>query len=361
MIIRESNSFREAKYNFTTCLGSRKNGENEMSMPNINMWGKALTVMPRIDKAEWDALDIVSRWLIATRSAVIIMTFTSAAFAGLLAYKVGKFDLTLWLLVTFGLCLAHATNNIVNDITDHYNGVDQGNYFRNQYGPQTIEAGFMSVRQMVEYAIMTGLAALAIGGYLVWLRGDIALWLLGAGAFFVLFYTWPLKYIGMGEPAVLLVWGPLMVGGGYYIITGSWSNDVAMASIAYALGPTAVLFGKHIDKLEADSGKKIRTLPVILGEKASRYSVVGMLIAQFFVVAYLVVTGYFHPVMLIVLASAPSLKRVLRVYRHPRPEGPPPELPHGVWPLYFVATAFWYNRRFGLFFLLGLLVDATLI
>ncbi len=44
-------------------------------MPNISMWGKALTVMPRIDKAEWDALDIVSRWLIATRSAVIIMTF----------------------------------------------------------------------------------------------------------------------------------------------------------------------------------------------------------------------------------------------------------------------------------------------
>jgi hypothetical protein len=28
-------------------------------------------------------LDVVSRWLIAARSAVIIMTFTSAAFAGL--------------------------------------------------------------------------------------------------------------------------------------------------------------------------------------------------------------------------------------------------------------------------------------
>jgi 1,4-dihydroxy-2-naphthoate octaprenyltransferase len=331
-----------------------------MSTPNISMWGKALTAMPRIDKSEWDALDIVSRWLIATRSAVIIMTFTSAAFAGLLAFKEGSFNFTLWALLTAGLCLAHATNNIVNDLTDSYNGVDKDNYFRTQYGPQTIEAGFMTVRQMMVYAVVTGAAALAIGGYLVFLRGEIALWLLGSGAFFVLFYTWPLKYIGMGEPAVLLVWGPLMVGGGFYIITGAWSNEVAVASIAYALGPTAVLFGKHIDKLDADSDKKIRTLPVILGEKASRYSVVGMLIAQFFVVSYLVYTGFFHPIMLIVLGAALSLDRVFKVFSHPRPSSPPKELPDGVWPLYFVATAFWYNRRFGLLFLVGLLLDSVL-
>ena len=331
-----------------------------MSMPNIRMWGKALTVMPRIDKNEWDALDIVSRWLIATRAAVIIMTFTSAAFAGILAYKAGQFDWLLWSLVTGGLCLAHATNNIINDLTDHYKGVDKDNYFRTQYGPQTIEAGFMTVKQMMLYAVVTGGAALAVGGYLVWIRGDIALLLLGAGVFFVLFYTWPLKYIGMGEPAVLAVWGPLMVGGGYYVITGSWSNDVAVASIAYALGPTAVLFGKHIDKLDADSDKKIRTLPVLLGEKLSRYSVMGMLVAQFFVIGYLVAIQYFHPVMLGVLLVAPSLRRIYTVYQYPRPDSPPPELPKGVWPLYYVATAFWYNRRFGSVFLVCLMIDTAL-
>ena len=324
------------------------------------MWGKALTVMPRIDKDEWDALDIVSRWLIATRAAVIIMTFTSAAFAGILAYKAGKFDWLLWSLVTGGLCLAHATNNIINDLTDHYKGVDKDNYFRTQYGPQTIEAGFMTVKQMMLYALVTGGAALAVGGYLVWIRGDIALLLLGAGVFFVLFYTWPLKYIGMGEPAVLAVWGPLMVGGGYYVITGSWSNDVAVASIAYALGPTAVLFGKHIDKLDADSDKKIRTLPVLLGEKLSRYSVMGMLVAQFFVIGYLVAIQYFHPVMLGVLLVAPSLRQIYTVYQYPRPDSPPPELPKGVWPLYYVATAFWYNRRFGSVFLVCLMIDTAL-
>jgi hypothetical protein len=31
-----------------------------------------------------------------------------------------------------------------------------------------------------------------------------------------------------------------------------------------------------------------------------------------------------------------------------------------VWPLYFVAAAFWYTRRFGAFFLGGLVIDLVL-
>jgi 1,4-dihydroxy-2-naphthoate octaprenyltransferase len=328
-------------------------------MPDLAMWGRALRVMPRLDKQQWAGLDLVSRWLVATRSAVLVMTFTSAAFAGLLAAKAGAFDLGLWLLATLGLLLAHATNNLVNDLTDSWKGVDKDNYFRNQYGPQPLEAGLMSVRQLLVYIAVTGLGALAIGAVLVALRGAGVAWLLAAGAFFVLFYTFPLKYIGLGEPAVLAVWGPLMVGGTYYVVTGEWSNPVAVASVAYALGPTAVLFGKHIDKLAEDRAKGIRTLPVILGEPASRWSVLGMLVAQLALVVGLVASGYFHPVVLIALAAAPALRRVYAVMSRPRPSEPPPGLPAGIWPLYCVAAAFAYNRRFGLWFLVGLALDVA--
>lgn len=331
-------------------------------MPNVVMWGKALSVMPRITKEDWDELDIVSRWLIATRSAVIVMTFTSAAFAGVLAYKVGAFDGWLFALVTSGLCLAHATNNLINDLTDHWKGVDKDNYFRTQYGPQTVEDGFLSVKQLMAYAALTGLAALGIGLYLVFVsaRGDVTLMLLASGAFFVLFYTFPLKYIGMGEPAVLVVWGPLMVGGSYFVITGTWSNEVAFASLAYALGPTAVLFGKHTDKIEFDRKKGIRTLPVILGESRSRKLTVALLLAQYPVTGYLVYTGFFHPVMLISFASAMSLKRVFQVFSRPRPAAPPPDFPEDVWPLWFVGVAFWFTRRYSGFFLLGLVLDVLI-
>ena len=139
---------------------------------NTAMWIKALRVIPQINKDEWDLLDIISKWLIASRSAVLVITFISAAIAGILAIRDDKFDLVLWLVLTFGLLMAHATNNLVNDITDSWKGVDKGDdAFRSQYGPQPIEHGLLSVRQMMTYTAVTGFIALAAGLFLVYTRG----------------------------------------------------------------------------------------------------------------------------------------------------------------------------------------------
>ena len=59
---------------------------------NVRMWVKALQVIPRINKDEWDGLDFISRWLISTRAAVLVMTFISAGIAGLQALRAGQFD-----------------------------------------------------------------------------------------------------------------------------------------------------------------------------------------------------------------------------------------------------------------------------
>ena len=65
--------------------------------------------------------------------------------------------------MTVGLIFAHATNNLINDLTDYWKGVDEDNYFRTQYGPQTVQEGFLSPAQLGVYAIATGLAALLVG------------------------------------------------------------------------------------------------------------------------------------------------------------------------------------------------------
>jgi 1,4-dihydroxy-2-naphthoate octaprenyltransferase len=324
---------------------------------NVAMWGKAVRVIPRVSKDEWNALDVVSRWLIATRSAVLVMTFNAAAIAGLLAARDGRFDLVLWLLVTVGLLFAHATNNLVNDFTDFVKGVDKDNYFRAQYGPQPLEHGLMSKGQLLAYIAVTGGIALATGIGLVAFRGQATLALLGAGAFFVLFYTWPLKYIGLGEVAVILVWGPLMVGGGYYVITGGIDGNVILASLPCALAATTVLFGKHIDKLAADEAKGIRTMPVLLGEHNARAATIAMLTLEYALVALLVASGYLSWLMLIVVFALNWYVRAIRIYAHERPTAPPPEYPPNVWPLWYSAVSFGHTRRFGGLFLLGLLLD----
>lgn len=324
---------------------------------NVAMWGKAVRVIPRVTKDEWDSLDVVSRWLIATRSAVLVMTFNASAIAGLLALRDGAFHLLPWLMVTVGLLFAHATNNLINDFTDHIKGVDKDNYFRSQYGPQPLEHGLMTRAQLMTYIAVTGGIALAAGLYLVATRGEATLTLLGLGAFFVLFYTWPLKYIGMGEVAVILVWGPLMVGGGYYVITGTINSDVILASLPCALAATTVLFGKHTDKLEADAAKGIRTMPVLLGEKRARQATIAMVILQYVLVFYLILNGYLSWLMLVVLFAGKWAWQAIQAYQHPRPSAPPPELPPGVWPLWYAAFSFSHTRRFGLLFLLGLVLD----
>lgn len=332
---------------------------------NFTMWKKALTVIPNVTKDEWDQLDLISKWLIASRAAVLLMTFLSATLAGLLAWHDGyKVNLGMWLLLTFGLVLSHAANNIFNDFTDYLRGVDKDNYYRTQYGPQPVADGLMSQRQHLTTFAITGALALACGLGIIFLRhNDPFIWiLLGLGMFFVLFYTWPLKGLALGEVAVLIVWGPLMIGGGYYVLTGLWNWNVVWASLPYVLGVTTVIFGKHIDKLALDKEKKIHTLPVLIGEKAARYIVLAMMILPYLLTLFLIIIRYFTPVMLLVFLALPTFLKLYPQFLKPKPESRPEGFPEGQggWPLYFAPLAFVNNRAFGLRFMLGLILEIML-
>jgi 1,4-dihydroxy-2-naphthoate octaprenyltransferase len=329
---------------------------------NVAMWRKAMRVIPRLTKEEWDVLDLISKWLISTRAAVFIMTELAAGIGGILAFRDGSFHWPYFLAAMVGLVFAHASNNLLNDFIDFKRGLDKDNYYRAQYGPQPLEHGLMSRRQFMGYLSVSLLVALASGIYLSLETGTTTLILLSTGLFFLLFYTWPLKYIGLGELTVILVWGPLMVGGTYYVTTGgSWSWDVALLSLVYSMGPTTVLFGKHTDKLAEDRVKKVYTLPVILKEKMSRYTTIGMWIAQYALVGIMILYRMAGPVMAIVLLAIPKLVSTARVFTRPRPEEAPPDLPPNTWPLYLSANAFGYNKRFGSLFLLGLIIDVVLV
>ena len=327
---------------------------------NFAMWRKALNVIPEVSKEEWDGLDVISKWLISTRAAVLVMTFISAALAGLFAWRDGFFSFLPWIALTFALILAHASNNIFNDYTDYVRGVDKDNYYRNLYGAQPIASGLMTKRQHLTYFAVTALIALAIGLYLISYTGySTTTWtLLGLGAFFLLFYTWPLKGLAMGEVAVLIVWGPLMIGGGHYVLTQEWNWLVVLASLPYVLGVTTVIFGKHIDKLDMDLKKGIHTLPVVIGEKASRYIILAMMIIPYILTIYLIAVKFFTPVMLIVFLAVPTFLQYYPIFLKPKPETRPEGQPG--WPLYFVGYAFYNNRKFGSLFMFGLLIDVLL-
>jgi len=326
---------------------------------NFSMWRKALRIIPKISKEEWDELDIISRWLIATRAAVLIMTFFSAAYAGIFAFRAGAFDIWRWLLVTVGLYLAHGTNNFLNDYTDFARGVDDNNYYRAQYGPHPLLHGLMTKKELLTYAAVTGAIAAACGVVLGIMRGELTWILMGLGVFFVLFYTYPLKYIALGELTVFVVWGPLMIAGGYYVITGfAWDWNIVLVSLIQAGAVASVLFGKHIDKIKQDKDLKIYTLPVVLGETVSRWVMTILLIASYLLIVYLIGVKFFTPVMLLIMLAIPTLIEIWPILSNPKPDEKPEDYPD-VWPNYFVAAAFHHTRRFGGLFLLAVILDTA--
>jgi 1,4-dihydroxy-2-naphthoate octaprenyltransferase len=318
----------------------------------IPSWHEVITRIPRLDINDWQAMGLLKRWFVATRAAVFIMTLFSAMIGMLLAAPFETFDTVNAILVTLGLILAHATNNLINDWTDSRKGIDKDNYFRTQYGPQPLENGFITEAQLLGYIGVTGGVAIATGIWLV-ARTDITtLYFMLAGAFFVLFYTWPLKYIGLGEPAVWLVWGPLMVLGSAYTVGGGITQPMIWIASIYGIGPTSVLLGKHTDKLEQDRGKGVHTLPVILGEQNSRFLTIGLWTVQYLALTAGVVLGVLSAWYLLVWLALPRFLSTIKRFRQPRPDTQPNDIGDDVWPLYLVAFAFSYNKGFsGLLFL----------
>jgi 1,4-dihydroxy-2-naphthoate octaprenyltransferase len=314
-------------------------------------------------------LDAVGKWLVVTRAAVFPMTIWSGLIGGLLAVEAARtgggapVDWGLFLVAVVGLVLSHAANNMINDYFDTTGGVDTEGYVRALYAPHPILSGWMTKGQLRAAILLVNVAGAAIMLYLAAMRGPLIIAFALAGLFVSVFYVAPpirLKHRGLGEPGVLIVWGPLMVGGTFLAATGTVPGWVLLASLPYALIVTSVLFGKHIDKIEADGKLGVRTLPVILGETRARSIGSWLMILFYPLTLLLVVAGWIGPWVLLIALAIPRLMSVLRIFAAPKPDAPPDWYPATGWPLWFVGFAFTHTRRAGGLFTLGLLLNALL-
>jgi 1,4-dihydroxy-2-naphthoate octaprenyltransferase len=304
-------------------------------------------------------MDPVSKWLVLSRAAVLPMTLTAGLVAGLLAVRRPGFSWGWYLLALLGILLAHVSNNLMNDLFDSEVGTDSESYPRALYAPHPILSGLISRRGLAGAALSVNLADLAILVVLTLVRGWPIL-AFGIGGFLLsAAYTAPplrLKKRALGEPDVLVVWGPLMVGGTYYSAVGHITWEVMLASLPYGLLCTAVLMGKHIDKIPWDGPDGTTTLPVLLGEHRAR-RVTQALMAGFYLAVALCVSLRALPwPSLVCLLALPVLVKVWHSLNQPRPAEPPARFP--VWPLWFAAIAFLHTRRAGALLVLGLAVAA---
>ncbi|HYV59920.1 MAG TPA: prenyltransferase [Acidimicrobiia bacterium] len=307
-------------------------------------------------------VDLVSRWLVLTRASVLPMTITAAAIAGLLAaFHDEDVRWGLFALAAVGLMLAHVANNLMNDLFDLEVGADSETYPRALYAPHPVLSGTITRRGLLTAAVAVNAADLAILVVLAVFRGWPMVVFALSGFLLSVAYTAPplrLKKHGLGEATVLVVWGPLMVGGTYYAATGHLPFSIVVASLPYALLCTAVLMGKHIDKIPWDAPDGTRTLPVLVGEGKARALTQAMMISFYVLVVLLVGTGTFPIAALIALVALQKLVTVWTPFSQPKPAAPPEGFP--IWPLWFAALAFVHTRRAGGLLVLGLVLGVIL-
>jgi len=328
---------------------------------NFAMWRKASWQLIKMDdKKEWDALDVVSKWLIATRSAVTLVTVYSCVIAGILAARDGKFDWLTFIIVTFGLFIAHGTNNILNDYTDYTRGVDKDNYFRSQYGVHPLVQKFWEPSTSIRWFVVSGFLATLAGIYALFHTGFSAttIWLFVFGAIVLLAYTYPFKYWGVGEFMIFLIWGPILISGVYFVLTNVWDWNVVVAGIPFGLSVASINIAKHIDKSEDDRKKGVGTFPVRVGEANARRVNQVAVVLIYLVTLYLVLDGYFTPAMLIIFLAYKEALMLIGVMNKPKPAEAPEGWP--AWPVWFSGFAFQHNRKFGGYLILGLIVELLL-
>jgi 1,4-dihydroxy-2-naphthoate octaprenyltransferase len=322
-------------------------------------WVGAFTGFYPATATDLDGLDPVARFLYAARSVILVISAQSAAIAGLLAATDRRFEVLPFVLVFTAFVVLHAISNLSNDYFGYKRGHDTEDSPRRRYTLHPVASGAFTMRFLATGLAVLGVFAVAIAIYFIALRGWGAVGLTAAGA--ILLYAYDaapraLKELGLGELAAFLVWGPLMIGGGYFVITGRWSGEAFLASVPYGLGVASILIGKHIDQRAFDTSQDQRTLPVLLGESGARRLNLTVVALMYVMTAVAVGFGALTPFLAVVLLAGPRAVRALRVMSRPAPSTPPAG--YVGWPLWYHRVCLVHNRAFGWLFIVGLAVGA---
>jgi len=322
-------------------------------------WAGAFTGFYPARADDLAELDPLTRFLYSARSVILVISAQAAAIAGLLAATDRRFEVGPFVLVLLGFVVLHAISNLSNDYFGYRRGHDTDDSPRRRYTLHPIASGAVSARLLATGLVVLSAVAVGIAVYFIVLRGWGALAFTAIGALLLYAYDAApraLKELGLGEVAAFIVWGPLMIGGGYYVITGKLSGDVFLDSVPYGLGVASILIGKHIDQRAFDTSQHQRTLPVVLGERHARWLNQSAVAGMYVVTAVAIGVGAMTPFAALVLVAGPRAVRALRVMAHPAPDGPPPG--YVGWPLWYHRVCLVHNRAFGWLLLAGLALGA---
>ncbi len=200
-----------------------------------------------------------------------------------MAWDDGGFNFGVVLIAATCALLITIGTNFCNDYADFVGGVDT----KDRKGPTRVtQAGLIAPHHVKVATIVVFSLATVLGMVLVY-RGGWGVLLIGFASILAgILYTagpWPYGYKGLGDLFVLIFFGPVAVGGTYYVQTLEITSSVIIAGFAPGLLSVAILTVNNIRDIAEDRKANKKTLVVRFGRKFG----IGLWIGCFVIAALL--------------------------------------------------------------------------
>lgn len=209
--------------------------------------------------------DSIKLWLQAARPKTLAACAVPVVVAAVLAGSEGHFSATIFIAILLAALLIQITTNFANDYFDVRKGADT----EERVGPlRALQKGAVTEKQMLVATAIAGGLALLIGIYLVSVGGLPILVIGVLSLLFAILYTggpFPIAYIGLGDIFVFIFFGPVAVGGTYFLLTGTVNATAIAIGCALGMISTAILVVNNIRDQQTDIVANKRTLIVRFG------------------------------------------------------------------------------------------------
>ncbi len=245
-------------------------------------------------------------WLKAARAPFLVVSFLPCLVGGLAAYVYGSFNLIYFLAATFGIVMAHSAADFIDDYFD-FKENRLGNKDQ-QFHDSPLIHGQITTRQVLIATIICALLALACGIYLFIEIGLPVVYMTLAGLFIVLFYTAPpvkLNFRGLGETALFFAFGPMIVYGVFYILTGAHALEPLLISIPVGVFTMNIGLISNIFDYQDDLKNNKKCIPVILGQAKAHQLLVWLSIIAYVVFITALLMGYVSLWLAVLLLTFP--------------------------------------------------------
>jgi len=251
-------------------------------------------------------------WLLAARPKTLWASISPVIIGTAMAYEDGSAHWLSAIVALLGAVLIQIGTNFANDFFDHSRGADT----KERLGPLRVtQAGLITPGNMkIAFTVVFALAFIS-GLYLIW-RGGIPILIIGIlSIIFGILYTagpYPLSYRGVADLFVLIFFGPVAVGGTYYVQALDINYIVIIAGLSPGLISTAILTVNNLRDIQTDKKSGKLTLAVRFGETFARFEyLISLLIACLIPAGLWLFTGdHFYSLvsLFILIIAAPAIK-----------------------------------------------------